>query len=69
MNQDNKTLIILGSLVVIGTVTFCCYQKSLRGESVIVPQNDYKNISYQIEGEKVILKNLRSKLILISKQT
>lgn len=50
MNQDNKVLIILVSLVVIGFIAFCCYQKSS-----VVSQNDYKNISYQIEGEKVVL--------------
>jgi hypothetical protein len=52
MNQDNKVLIILASLVVIGFIAFCCYQKSS-----IIPQNDYKNISYQIEGQVVKLNN------------
>ena len=57
MNQNNKKLIILGALIVIGVITFCCYQKLSKGESIIIPQNDYKNISYQIEGQDVTLIN------------
>jgi len=57
MNQGNKKLIILGSLIVIGITAFYCYQKLIKGESTIIPQNDYKNISYQIEGQDITLIN------------
>ena len=51
MNQKN-ILIIIGVLIVIGVGIFYLNQKPLLNN---VP--DYKNISYQIEGQNVTLKN------------
>jgi hypothetical protein len=58
MNQNNKILIIFGVLIVIGIGAFCLYQKSSTEEYPdIFIQPGYKNISYQIEGQQVTLKN------------
>jgi hypothetical protein len=51
MNQKN-ILIIIGVLIVIGLGIFYLYQNPLLNN---IP--DYKNISYQIEGQNITLKN------------
>jgi hypothetical protein len=51
MNQKN-ILIIIGVLIVIGLGIFYLYQKPLLNN---IP--NYKNISYQIEGQNITLKN------------
>jgi len=62
MNQTNKTLIVLVVMLLAGISAFYVYQKPIQEVQDVV--FDYKNISYQIDGKTVLLKNGLSEVII-----
>ena len=55
MNKKKNILIIVGVVIIVLIGIFCLCCKSQESPSLV--HNDYKNISYEIEGQNILLKN------------